>query len=197
LSGATFLFRRNIAGISCPFDVSRNHEKYPVAGTLAGAGFLNLEILIVLFIAAAVLGDSANYWIGKTVGMSAFEKNPYGKKDQLKKTEEYFTRYGGKTIVIARFIPVIRTFAPFAAGVGKMSYRWFITYNVIGAVLWVLVFVLAGFFLGSLPIVHENFGLVIYAIIGISLLAVGTIVIDIFRKRQHGPVTEPAEQEKK
>jgi len=168
-----------------------------VAGTLTGAGFLNVEILIVTLVAAAVIGDSVNYWIGKTVGMKAFENNSFVKKSQLEKTEEYFKRYGGKTIVIARFIPVIRTFAPFIAGVGKMSYRWFITYNVIGAVLWVLGFVLAGFFLGSLPIVQENFGLVIYAIIGISLLAVGSIIIEIFRKAQPNPVEEKTGAEKK
>jgi membrane-associated protein len=103
------------------------------------------------------------------------------KTEHLKATEDYFTRYGGKTIVIARFVPFIRTFAPFLAGVGKMSYRWFITYNLIGGILWVLGFVLSGYFFGSLPIVKENFNLITYAIIGISLLAVGSIVIGVFR----------------
>ena len=168
-----------------------------VAGTLAGAGFLNLEILIVTLIAAAVLGDSANYWIGKTMGMKALEKNSFVKKGQLEKTEEYFARYGGLTIVIARFVPFIRTFAPFLAGVGKMNYRWFITYNVLGAILWVLGFVLAGYFLGSLPVVQENFSLIIYAIIGISLLAVGSVIIGMFRPAQPSPTEEKTEAEKK
>ena len=168
-----------------------------VAGTLAGAGFLNLEILIVTLIAAAVLGDSANYWIGKTMGMKALEKNSFVKKGQLEKTEEYFARYGGLTIVIARFVPFIRTFAPFLAGVGKMNYRWFITYNVLGAVLWVLGFVLAGFFLGSLPIVQDNFSFIIYAIIGVSLLAVGSVIIGTFRKAQPNPAEDQTEAEKK
>jgi membrane-associated protein len=168
-----------------------------VAGTLAGAGFLNLEILIVTLIAAAVLGDSANYWIGKTVGMKALEKNSFVKKGQLEKTEEYFSRYGGLTIVIARFVPFIRTFAPFLAGVGKMNYRWFITYNVIGAALWVLGFVLAGYFLGRLSIVQENFSFIIYAIIGISLLAVGSVIIGMFRSVHPSPMEEQTEAKKK
>jgi len=168
-----------------------------VAGTLAGAGFLNLELLIVTLIAAAALGDSANYWIGKTVGLKVFEKNCFVKKGQLEKTEEYFTRYGGLTIVIARFIPFIRTFAPFVAGIGKMNYRWFVTYNIIGAVLWVLGFVLAGYFLGSLPIVQENFNFIIYAIIGISLLAVGSVIIGMFRSIQPCPREEQKEEKKK
>jgi membrane-associated protein len=167
-----------------------------VAGTLAGAGFLNLEILIVILVAAAVIGDSANYWIGKTIGMKALDKNTFVKKDQLEKTEEYFIRYGGLTIVIARFIPFIRTFAPFLAGVGKMNYRWFLMYNVLGAVLWVSGFVLAGYFLGSLPIVQENFSLIIYAIIGVSLLAVGSIIFSMVRKPQHDPAEEQERSEK-
>ena len=153
-----------------------------IAGALAGGGFLNIEVLILILIAAAVLGDTANYWIGHTIGTKVLEKRySFVKTEHLKRTEEYFTRYGGKTIVIARFIPFIRTFAPFLAGVGKMSYRWFVMYNLIGGVLWVLGFALAGYFFGGLPIVRENFNLIVYAIIGISLLAVGSIVIGVFR----------------
>jgi membrane-associated protein len=162
-----------------------------VGGALAGAGYLNPEILIATLILAAVLGDSANYWIGHTFGMKVLEKK-YScvKKEHLEKTEEYFTRYGGLTIVIARFVPFIRTFAPFLAGVGKMSYRWFITYNVIGAILWISAFVLAGFFFGSIPLVQENFNYIIYAIIGISLLAVGSIIVGVFRSVQECPVSD-------
>jgi membrane-associated protein len=153
-----------------------------VAGALAGAGFLNVEFLLIILVVAAVLGDTVNYWIGNRVGMKVFEKNySLVRRDHLEKTEEYFTKYGGKTIVIARFIPFIRTFAPFLAGVGRMPYRWFITYNIAGAVMWILAFTLAGFFFGGIPLVKENFSYIIYAIIGISLLAVGSIAWSIFR----------------
>ncbi|MGA2913061.1 MAG: VTT domain-containing protein [Methanoregula sp.] len=169
-----------------------------VAGALAGAGFLNIEILLLTLIAAAVFGDTVNYWIGHTIGMKVLEKKySFVKTEHLKATEDYFTRYGGKTIVIARFVPFIRTFAPFLAGVGKMSYRWFITYNLIGGVLWVLGFVLSGYFFGSLPIVKENFNLITYAIIGISLLAVGSIVIGVFRPVHPNPHNGESESEKK
>lgn len=153
-----------------------------VAGALAGAGFLQVEILLISLIAAAVLGDSVNYWIGHTVGMKVLEKNySLVKRRHLETTEEYFTRYGGLTIVIARFVPFIRTFAPFLAGVGKMQYSLFLAYNITGAVLWICAFTLAGYFFGGLPIVQENFSLIIYAIIGISLLIVGSIVLNVFR----------------
>jgi len=169
-----------------------------VAGALAGTGYLNTEILIVTLIAAAVLGDTANYWIGHTLGMTVLEKKYCMiRRDHLKKTEEFFIRYGGVTIVIARFVPFIRTFAPFLAGVGKMSYRWFLMYNVIGGVLWILAFVLAGFFFGSIPIVQQNFNYVIYAIIGLSLLAVASIVIGVFRSVSPCPVREPEITEKR
>ena len=165
-----------------------------VAGALSGAGLLRVEILIPLLIIAAVIGDSVNYWIGHTTGMKVFEKNySLVKKEQLKKTEEYFARYGGKTIVIARFIPFIRTFAPFLAGVGKMSYRWFLMYNVLGAVLWISGFVLAGYFFGSLPIVQENFSLIVYAIIGLSLFAVGSIIVGMVRSPKPDAENNPAE----
>jgi membrane-associated protein len=153
-----------------------------VAGTLAGAGYLNVEILIGSLVIAAVLGDTINYWIGHTTGMKVLEKNySFVKKDHLEKTRDYFQKYGGFTIIIARFVPFIRTFAPFLAGVGKMDYRWFLTYNIVGAILWILAFTLAGYFLGSLPVVQENFSLIIYAIIGISLFAVGSVIYSMLR----------------
>jgi membrane-associated protein len=169
-----------------------------VAGALAGNGYLNPEVLIVSLIVAAVIGDTANYWIGHTLGMKVLEKKYCMiRRDHLEKTEEFFIRYGGLTIVIARFIPFIRTFAPFLAGVGKMSYRWFLMYNVIGGGLWILAFVLAGFFFGSIPIVQQNFNYVIYAIIGLSLLAVASIVIGVFRSVSPCPVREPEITEKR
>ena len=169
-----------------------------VAGALAGAGLLRVEVLIPLLIAAAVIGDSVNYWIGHTTGMKVFEKNySLVKKEQLKKTEDYFARYGGLTIVIARFVPFIRTFAPFLAGVGKMSYRWFLMYNVLGAVLWISGFILAGYFFGSLPVVQENFSFIVYAIIGLSLFAVGSIIVGMVRSPKPDPENDPAEPENK
>jgi len=169
-----------------------------VGGALAGAGFLSPGILLITLIVAAVLGDSANYWIGHTLGMKVLEKK-YScvKREHLEKTEEYFTRYGGLTIVIARFVPFIRTFAPFLAGVGKMSYRWFITYNITGAVMWICAFVLSGYFFGSIPVVKENFSLIIYAIIGISLLAVGSIIIGVIRSVRECPAGEQLEPVRK
>jgi membrane-associated protein len=166
-----------------------------VAGALAGAGYLNVEILLVALVAAAVLGDSLNYWIGHTLGMKVLEKN-YSliKREHLETTEDYFCRYGGLTIVIARFVPFIRTFAPFLAGVGKMPYGMFILYNITGAVLWILVFTLAGFFFGSIPLVKENFGIIIYAIIGISLVVVGSIVLNVIRSVRVKTSTQPEEE---
>jgi len=159
-----------------------------VAGALAGAGYLNPEILIGTLILAAVLGDTVNYWIGNKVGMKLFDMQcSFVKKDHLEKTHEYFEKYGGFTIVIARFIPFIRTFAPFLAGVGKMPYRWFLSYNIIGGILWILAFTLAGFFFGQMPIVKENFSYIIYAIIGISFIAVASIIIGIIRSMRACP----------
>jgi len=153
-----------------------------VAGAMAGSGYLTIEILLISLFAAAVIGDTVNYWIGNTAGMKVLEmKYCLIRRDHLEKTEEYFTRYGGITIVIARFIPFIRTFAPFLAGVGKMKYRWFLTYNVIGAALWILSFTLAGYFFGGIPIVRQNFNYVIYAIIALSLFAVASIIVGVFR----------------
>ncbi len=168
-----------------------------VAGALAGAGLLNIGVLLVSLILAAVLGDSLNYWIGHTTGMKVLDwRWSFVKKEHLEQTREYFRKYGGITIVIARFIPFIRSFAPFLAGLGKMSYRWFLTYNITGAVMWISAFSLAGFFFGSLPVVQENFSLLVYAIIGISLLAVASVVIQMVRAMkatQCNDTTDPPE----
>ena len=169
-----------------------------VAGALAGSGYLNIEILLISLFAAAVIGDTVNYWIGNTAGMKVLEKNySLVRREHLEKTQEYFTRYGGITIVIARFIPFIRTFAPFLAGMGKMKYRWFITYNVIGAALWILGFTLAGYFFGGIPIVQQNFNYIIYAIIALSLFAVVSIVVGVFRTVRTCTVNENKDAENK
>lgn len=156
-----------------------------VAGALAGARLLNVWLLIGALILAAVFGNIVNYWLGITLGMKVLEKQySLVKKEHLETTRAYFQKYGGSTIVIARFVPFIRSFAPFLAGVGKMQYPRFLMYNVLGGGIWVIGFVLVGYFFGNLSIVQENFGLIIYAIIGLSLLAVASIVINIIRTRR-------------
>ena len=158
-----------------------------IAGALAGAGYLNIGILLISLALAAIIGDSLNYWIGFTTEMRILEKYPrFVKKEYLHETRDYFIRYGGFTIVIARFIPFIRTFAPFLAGVGKMRYRWFLMWNVTGGLLWISAFTLAGYFFGSIPVVKENFSLIIYTIMGISLLAVASVVGKMIRSPPAG-----------
>jgi membrane-associated protein len=153
-----------------------------VAGTLAGVGVLDIWLLMASLIIAAILGDTVNYWIGYTFELKVLEwKFSLVKKEHLAETHEYFEKYGGLTIVIARFIPFIRTFAPFLAGVGKMRYSWFLGYNIIGGAAWVSAFLLAGYFFGNLAIVQQNFSLVVYIIIGVSFLAFGSIFIRILR----------------
>jgi membrane-associated protein len=141
------------------------------AGAFAGLGYLNVAILFGLFGAAAIIGDTANYWIGHFIGPRAFSGTvPFLKKEYLDRTHAFYEKHGGKTIIIARFIPIIRTFAPFVAGVGAMTYGRFIAYNIIGGLLWVTLFTFGGYFFGNLPVVQENFTFVIIAIIFISVL---------------------------
>src|SRR3989344_7385355 len=127
-----------------------------VAGTLAANGILNLFFLFLVFVIAAILGDTVNYWIGNYFGERVFLKSRFVNKNYIEKTKEFYRKHGGKTIVIARFIPIIRTFAPFIAGVGKMNYLSFLAYNVIGGIVWVALFTLGGYYFGNMPIVKEN-----------------------------------------
>jgi membrane-associated protein len=142
------------------------------AGTFAASGVLDPLWLFVLLSIAAVAGDTVNYWVGNLVGPKIFhqEQNRFFKKENLTRTHEFYEKYGGKTIIIARFIPIIRTFAPFVAGIGKMTYLHFISYNVIGGIAWIAIFVFGGYHFGNLPMVKRNFTLVIMAIIIISIL---------------------------
>jgi membrane-associated protein len=143
------------------------------AGTFASPalGSLNIVVLFLLLFAAAVLGDTVNYWIGHRVGTSIFDRNyRFLKREYLERTQAFYEKHGGKTIVLARFVPIVRTFAPFVAGVGTMSYGRFIFYNVFGAFIWTGLFLSLGYFFGSIPVVQENFELVIPAIILISVL---------------------------
>ena len=152
------------------------------AGTFAALGSLDLAGLMVSLSVAAVLGDTVNYWIGSLVGPRVFHKEGSRllNKEHLKRTHEFYEKYGGKTIIIARFVPIIRTFAPFVAGIGSMTYSHFISYNVVGGVGWIAILVLAGYFFGNIPTVREHFSLVILAIIIISILPG---VIEFVRQR--------------
>ncbi len=155
------------------------------AGTFAALGALDLWLLVLLLIIAAIAGDTVNYWIGAYIGPRAFRGDiRFLRKEYLDRTHAFYEKHGGKTIIMARFVPIIRTFAPFVAGVGAMSYPKFIVYNVVGAVLWVGLFVLGGYYFGTIPVVRENFTLVILVIIAISVLP---IVIEALRARRRRP----------
>ena len=141
------------------------------AGSFAALGSLNVWVLAITLTFAAILGDTLNYWIGHYIGPKAFSGNiRFLKKEYLERTHEFYERHGGKTIILARFIPIIRTFAPFVAGIGAMEYPRFFFFNVTGAILWVFLFIFGGYFFGNLPFVQDNFTLVILAIIVISVL---------------------------
>lgn len=141
-------------------------------GAIAATGALDPSALVGLLLVAAVLGDATNYWIGHYLGPKVFtrQKSWFFNPAHLHRTHAFYEKHGGKTIIIARFVPIIRTFAPFVAGIGEMSYRRFFSFNVVGALLWVPGLVYAGYFFGNLPIVKQNFSLVILAIIGLSVL---------------------------
>lgn len=142
------------------------------AGAFAALDALDVRLLFILLSIAAVAGDTANYWIGAYVGPKIFnkEKVRFLNKEHLDRTHQFYEKYGGKTIVIARFIPIIRTFAPFVAGIGNMTYWKFISYNVIGGIAWIAICLFAGYFFGNLPFVKENFTVVIIAIVIISVM---------------------------
>jgi membrane-associated protein len=141
-------------------------------GTFAALGSLDAKWLIISLSIAAIAGDTVNYWIGHLVGPKVFhkEKSRLLNKEHLYRTHRFYEKYGGKTIILARFIPIIRTFAPFVAGVGSMTYRRFILYNISGGIAWVVIFVLGGYLFGNIPVVKQNFSLVIFAIIILSIL---------------------------
>lgn len=141
------------------------------AGAIAALGSLNIWVMVTLLIAAAILGDTANYWIGHFFGKKITDHpripiNP----EHIEETKRFFDKHGGKTIILARFVPIVRTFAPFVAGVGKMSYSHFIAYNVIGGIVWIVLFAFGGYLFGNIPAVQHNFTLVIFGIIAVSLI---------------------------
>jgi membrane-associated protein len=153
------------------------------AGTFAALGTLDVGLLFVLLSVAAILGDTVNYAIGHYLGPKVFhyERSRFFNPDHLRKTHQFYEKYGGKTIIIARFVPIVRTFAPFVAGIGAMTYWRFLAYNVIGGVLWVTVCLFAGYFFGNIPIVKQNFSL---AIIAIVLRSVMPAVVEYVRHRR-------------
>ncbi len=136
-----------------------------VAGAFAAQNLLNIFLLFFLLSAAAILGDSFNYFLGNYFGKKVFESSRFFKKEYLEKTQGFYKKHGGKTIFFARFVPIVRTFAPFVAGVGKMNYLKFLSYNVVGGIVWVALFLFAGYFFGQIPIVKNNLTLVIILII--------------------------------
>lgn len=153
-----------------------------IAGAVAALGSLDVTTMALVLTAAAILGDTVNYWVGHLLGprLARGQRIRFIRQEHLDKTHAFFEKYGGKTIILARFVPIIRTFAPFVAGAGSMTYSRFISYNVIGGVVWVTSLVSLGFFLGSLKFVEDHFEAVIYAIVVISVLP---MVIEFLRAR--------------
>lgn len=156
------------------------------AGAFSAIGSFNLVFILILLWMAAFLGDTVNYWIGHFFGQKLIDSPRVPiKQEHIDKTQKFYDKYGGKTIFLARFIPIIRTFAPFVAGVGKMEYKKFVYYNASGGLAWVFGFTLLGFFFGNLPGVKENFSLVIIAII---LLSIAPILIELVRSKLKKPL---------
>lgn len=152
------------------------------AGAIAATGVLNPWFLFLLLFVAAVMGDSINYALGQYFGVRVFKENSkIFKLDYLRKTEHFFEKYGGKTIVLARFVPIVRTYAPFVAGASSMNYARFIFYNVFGGAIWVGLFVLVGYLFGNIPVVKNNFSLTVLGIIALSLVP---IFVEFFRGRR-------------
>ena len=156
-------------------------------GAFSALGSFNLSWLFIILASAAIIGDTVNYAFGKFLGEKIILKgnHRFFKKEHLERTHKFYEKHGGKTIILARFIPIIRTFAPFVAGIGEMSYCKFLIYNVTGALLWVAIFVLGGYYFGNVPIIRENFFITILVIMAISLVPV---VIEFLRHRKkEGP----------
>ncbi len=153
-----------------------------VAGTLAAVGSLNIAIIIPLLSISAILGDTVNYHIGKFSGKKMLHKYPnILKQEYIDKTNDFYNKHGGKTIVIARFIPIVRTFAPFVAGIGKMDYKQFLLYNIFGGIFWISFFILLGYFFGNIPFVKNNLTIFILIIIVLSAIPV---VIEFLKHRK-------------
>ena len=157
------------------------------AGTFAALGSLNIWLLFLLLAIAAVLGDTVNYWIGHFLCERAYHIK-WIKKEYLDRTHGFFEKYGNKTIFLARFVPIVRTFAPFVAGVGRMSYKDFFSYNVFGGITWVALFTFTGYFFGNIPFIRDHFSLVVIAIVLISLVP---MVIEAVKARRESKQPKP------
>ncbi len=144
------------------------------AGAIAALGSLDLRLILAILVIAAIAGDTVNYWIGHFFGQKIVDNPhiPFINQEHIDKTEQFYKKHGGKTIMLARFVPIVRTFAPFVAGVGKMNYQQFILYNIAGGVIWVTLFTLAGYFFGNMAFIKENFHYAIFAIVGLSIVPI-------------------------
>ncbi len=147
-----------------------------IAGTVVAMGGLNVHVLVAALIVAAVLGDSLNYTIGRTIGPKVFDRpdSRWFKQEHLRRTQAFYDRYGGVTIIIGRFVPIVRTFAPFLAGVAGMRYHRFLAYNIIGGILWISSLVYAGYIFGNIPWVKDNLSLIVVGIVAVSLIPVAS-----------------------
>ena len=152
-----------------------------ISGTLASKGLINIFLVFVISSLAAIIGDSVNYWTGNFVG-GKICNSKFVKKDYLIKTQNFYEKYGAKTIILSRFVPIVRTFAPFVAGIGKMKYGKFLSYNIIGGILWAALFVFAGFFFGTIPLIEKNLSLTIILIIGISF---APIIVEYIKHKRN------------
>jgi len=160
-----------------------------VAGTVAASAALNVHLLVALLIVAAILGDSVNYAIGRSIGPKVYSRpdSRWFRQEHLRRTQAFYDRYGAITIIIGRFIPIVRTFAPFLAGVAQMPYRRFLAYNVIGGILWISSLVYAGYVFGNIPWVKDNLTLIVIAIVVVSLIpAVTTFLQERRASRERG-----------
>jgi membrane-associated protein len=160
------------------------------AGTFAALGSLNIWVLFLLLAIAAVLGDTVNYWIGHYLGDRAYQIK-WIKKEYLDRTHGFFEKYGNRTIFLARFVPIVRTFAPFVAGIGRMSYRDFFSYNVFGGIVWVALFSFTGYFFGNIQFIRDHFSLVVIAIVLISVLPMAIEGIKVRRENKREKVKIP------
>ncbi|MEK6855452.1 MAG: DedA family protein [Nanoarchaeota archaeon] len=151
-----------------------------VAGAFAAHGAINIIFLFIILSAGAILGDTVNYWIGSYFGEKFFLKSRFFKKEYFDRTNEFYRKHGGKTIILARFMPVIRTFAPFVAGIGKMNYRRFLLFNISGGILWISLFLFAGYYFGTIPFVKENLTIFILIIIFLSIIP---LIVEYLRKK--------------
>ena len=160
-----------------------------ISGTVVATAGLNVHVLVALLIVAAILGDTVNYSVGHYIGPRVFDKpdSRWFKQDHLRRTQAFYDRYGGITIIIGRFVPIIRTFAPFLAGVAGMTYRRFLSYNVVGAVAWITSLVYAGYLFGNIPWVKDNLSLIVVAIVVVSLIPAASTFLSERRSRKAQP----------